>query len=936
MLSSKIENEDQQEEEDFRCPKCKWYFSNMTKPYILPCNHNICLKCIDLLIKEKKTICPICKSEFNKKERDSFQVNIVFLNILLKIMQSKFILCKKCNKIFYWKEHYNKCDQSNFTETNKLFNDIKTSCEGAIKIINLFNNQKNILVGYKNNVFENIKRTLKEISDLYKKETNLEFKKLFFISKNIDFNKSKKEIISFLKLCLSYKNYFDENEINSILEKYNYNSPQKRNYPMNNNWGLSPINSQILPHSPFHTRIANMNIDNYGEKKTSTVMISQLSKGNQKILNFRKDNNYKNDYKITRNLNMNNLQREDKSLNILNKILNDNNEYNNNVKIRNNINYMNVNNINNMNDNFKKNWKNFRKSSNTVFLSSNTKPKDKKNKFNIYDILNVNEPNEENDKKKIIVGLKDIKVISNNKVIKKEYENNNNIIHKQNKSLNSTNNNYINNNYSNNKKSNRKKNLNTIIYNNKIKINKNNLDESNFNLFNDDESEASTIRLENPLSLLLSNDFTKRVYPLKAEDKRKRYFKIKENENFENQLNNINNKNSKHYSSKIINNSACLIKGNNNIDNDNDDDKINLSTMNKLFENFNKIRDILNEINNFNNYLTFTSNYVNKNIELRISLLWSIILNDYNLLLNEISYNFTKSHRRYIATLIENTKKICIYDANLNKFKIKDFDKILTQYQYLDNSISIDYDDNDSIFISGGLEKSKYNCSNAFLILKWSKESIEYSDTLPERKAYHSILYYDNNLYLIGGINSNKKVSKECYFFSLSEKKWYNLPKLNVGRANSSICIYNNSIMYVFRGRDDNNVLDSIEYIKIKLCNIRSSWNICKPKDYGYVWNASENSLVMIMDKDKILICGGEDINGNLFNDTFLFETSTKKVYKGIDLCYPASFRSQGCLFQGKFYCVDFKREYENEQKENMGFGGVHIYDPKENIWSLN
>ena len=478
--------------------------------------------------------------------------------------------------------------------------------------------------------------------------------------------------------------------------------------------------------------------------------------------------------------------------------------------------------------------------------------------------------------------------------------------------------------------------MNTIIYNNKIKINKNNLDESNFNLFNDDESEASTIRLENPLSLLLSNDFTKRVYPLKAEDKRKRYFKIKENENFENQLNNINNKNSKHYSSKIINNSACLIKGNNNIDNDNDDDKINLSTMNKLFENFNKIRDILNEINNFNNYLTFTSNYVNKNIELRISLLWSIILNDYNLLLNEISYNFTKSHRRYIATLIENTKKICIYDANLNKFKIKDFDKILTQYQYLDNSISIDYDDNDSIFISGGLEKSKYNCSNAFLILKWSKESIEYSDTLPERKAYHSILYYDNNLYLIGGINSNKKVSKECYFFSLSEKKWYNLPKLNVGRANSSICIYNNSIMYVFRGRDDNNVLDSIEYIKIKLCNIRSSWNICKPKDYGYVWNASENSLVMIMDKDKILICGGEDINGNLFNDTFLFETSTKKVYKGIDLCYPASFRSQGCLFQGKFYCVDFKREYENEQKENMGFGGVHIYDPKENIWNLN
>ena len=926
MLSIKRENEDQQEESDFRCPNCKWYFSNMTKPYILPCNHNICLKCIDLLIKENKAACPICKSEFNKQERDSFQVNIVFLNILLKILQSKFILCQKCNKIFYWKEHYNKCDQSYFTEANKLFNDIKVACEGAIKIINLCNNQKNILVGYKYNVFENIKRTLKEISDLYKKETNVEFKKLFFIAKNIDFSRSKKEIISFLKLCLSYKNYFDENEINNILEKYNYNSPQKRNYSMNNNLGLSPINSQIIPRSPFQSRIQNMSIDNYGEKKMATVMISQMSKGNQKILNFRKDNNYKNDYKITRNLN-NNFQREDKSYNILNKMINDNNEYNNNFK--NNINYMNVNNINNMNDNFKKNWKNFRQSSNTIFYSSNTKPKNKSNKFNIYDILNVKEPTEENEKKKIIVGLKDIKVISNNRIIKKELENNNNIIHKQNKSLTSINNN--------NKKSNRKKNMNTIIYNNNIKLNKNNLDESNFNLFNDDESEASTIRLENPLSLLLSNDFTKRVYPLKAEDKRKRFFRMQEeHENLGNELNNIKNKNSKHYNRKIINNSACLIKGNDNIDKDNDDDKINLSTMNKLFENFNKIRDILNEINNFNNYLTFTSDYINKNIELRISLLWSIILKDYNLLLNDISYNFTKSHRRYIATLIENTKKICIYDANLNKFKTKDFDNILTQYQYLDNSISIDFDDNDSIFISGGIEKSKNNYSNTFLILKWSKESIEYSGTLPQRKAYHSTLYYDNNLYLIGGIDSNKKVSKECYAFSLTEKKWYNLPNLNVGRANSSLCIYNNAIMYVFRGRDDNNVIDSIEYIKIKLCNIRSSWKIIKPKDYGYVWNALENSLVMVMNKDKILICGGEDINGNLFNDTFLFETSTQKIYKGIDLCYPASFKSQGCSLQGKFYGVDFKNECENNQKEDMGFGGVHIYDPKESIWTLN
>ena len=105
--------------------------------------------------------------------------------------------------------------------------------------------------------------------------------------------------------------------------------------------------------------------------------------------------------------------------------------------------------------------------------------------------------------------------------------------------------------------------------------------------------------------------------------------------------------------------------------------------------------------------------------------------------------------------------------------------------------MSIEFDDNDLIFISGGNEDSLNNCSNIFIILKWSTENIEYNGTLPERKAFHSTLYYDNKLYLIGGIDSNKKVSKECQLFSLTDKNWHNLPNLNVGRANSSICIYN-------------------------------------------------------------------------------------------------------------------------------------------------
>ena len=271
---------------------------------------------------------------------------------------------------------------------------------------------------------------------------------------------------------------------------------------------------------------------------------------------------------------------------------------------------------------------------------------------------------------------------------------------------------------------------------------------------------------------------------------------------------------------------------------------------------------------NYNCFLNYTSEYINKDVDFRISTLKNIILSDYNLLLNEITYNFTQSYRHSIITFLENSKKISIFNTNLNKFTCKNFDKLLPQIHSLDKSMSIDFDDNDLIFISGGKEDSPYYCSNIFLILKWSIETIEYNGTLPGRKAFHSTLYYDNKLFLIGGIDSNKKVSKECQFFSLNDKKWNNLPNLNVGRANTSICIYNNKILYVFRGRDDNDVLDSIEYIK--LFNLRSNWKLFKPIDYGYVWNSAENSLVMTIDKGKILICEGEDKNGNLIRDNFL------------------------------------------------------------------
>ena len=142
-LSNISTEKEKQDDGDIRCPNCSWYFSSNTKPYILPCFHNLCDKCINILIQQKNPKCPLCSKIFTHEETNPFQVNFAFLNLVTKILSNKVIFCKKCYKIFYWYEHYTICDQENFIEVDDIFNDIKNYCEKGIEIINIFNNNNN-------------------------------------------------------------------------------------------------------------------------------------------------------------------------------------------------------------------------------------------------------------------------------------------------------------------------------------------------------------------------------------------------------------------------------------------------------------------------------------------------------------------------------------------------------------------------------------------------------------------------------------------------------------------------------------------------------------------------------------------------------------------------------------------------------------------------
>ena len=126
---------EKQEDEDLRCPICNYYFSQVTKPYLLPCNHNLCYECIELITNKNMFDCPLCRKPFGIEGKNNFKVNTSLLNLIVKILKTKIIYCTKCNKIFHWTEHYSQCPESGFKETDEILGELKQLVNSCIQLI---------------------------------------------------------------------------------------------------------------------------------------------------------------------------------------------------------------------------------------------------------------------------------------------------------------------------------------------------------------------------------------------------------------------------------------------------------------------------------------------------------------------------------------------------------------------------------------------------------------------------------------------------------------------------------------------------------------------------------------------------------------------------------------------------------------------------------
>ena len=844
------------DDEELRCQKCKWYYCPSTKPYILPCNHNICQKCLESLKIEKINICPFCQKSFNLKELDLLQVNYTFLNLVNKIMISKIIFCKECNKIAFWKEHYSKCNQSNFIEPLNIIYSLKNECEQSINLIKLYNNRKILIINYKNRIIIKLKKIIEIINKKNEKDVKLGIDKLFKINiklKNIDFMKYKKYLFNFLESCLPYKDIFNINEILNNLEIV---------YPGYINNYRNKKNKLLANKFPYNNLINKNNIlkynNNYLINNINFIKNQREEADNLRLFNKNENNKI---YAIKNN--------ED-------KIINKNIIGNKNIIDNKNI----INNKNNINNTEK----------NEKYRRNKTVSKTKYKNINIFDLLGQSSL-EMKSLNKIIVGLKDVQVMKYKVKKENDIDNNNkkiiniNII--KNIDNNTSQNNFISNSRTYKKND---KQMNYIIKEKEKKEIKKEVFHGNF-LRTIDKSLEMKLKIKDRYK----NSFKEDNIPIIIEEERENENKIGDSKNEELE---------KKYKNNVIKKTGIL------------------------FKEFNKIKEVINNLKEYNSIINYIFEYINKNIENNFFLLNNILKSNYNSLLNNILVNYNPNKRQYIISIIDNTKQIILFDVISKENKYINLSKYLKEKNNLNNSMCIEFNDINLIFISGGHEYSKDENSDIFIIINLTKEEIELESKLPMKKSFHSNIYLDKKLYIIGGIEKNKKCSSNCFYYDVNDKKWVNLPKLNKSRKNCSLCVQNKSILYVFRGSDDNNDLDSIEYLDLNCIN--NSWIIFKPIDYGYTWFPGKNSLVINYSENKILIFGGENQNGYLYKETYLLDTNNKNIYRGNDLLYRAAFRNQGCIYNDEIFGIDISNNYDKYKKI-----GIHNYNFQNNEWNV-
>lgn len=287
MLKEDYEIE-KQEDEDLRCPICNYYFSSKTQPYLLPCNHNLCSTCIESITKKNMFSCPMCRKPFTEDQRRKFQINSSFLNLVIKILKTKVIYCCKCSKIFNWSEHHLSCDQSQFKETNEIFDELKTLIDECVNYLKNIHNTEYLRQKKVNEIYSTLNDYIEHYEQLFDNKKNSLLENFFKNIPSIDINTFAQELYNFVLLCEPLHSVLNINnkEMNAVIEQYeNFKIHIDMQQPQRNKSSAVVVNKKVNHNSTLDAMYNDVYRNSLTNKNVINIHDADIFNSNEKMLN---------------------------------------------------------------------------------------------------------------------------------------------------------------------------------------------------------------------------------------------------------------------------------------------------------------------------------------------------------------------------------------------------------------------------------------------------------------------------------------------------------------------------------------------------------------------------------------------------------------------------------------------------------------------------
>ena len=375
---------------------------------------------------------------------------------------------------------------------------------------------------------------------------------------------------------------------------------------------------------------------------------------------------------------------------------------------------------------------------------------------------------------------------------------------------------------------------------------------------------------------------------------------IKANSIYENINKNINNKNNKN-------------NDNNNIINNNNENNINnQNNKNKKNNNDNNFKKNKNDSNNNNEFnllqqesIKFSENNEKEEEFFFMNIITQLDNNNGKPFLNICNKNLTIIKEPLLPNALYN-----VFNSPPQVFPFYNAKQIC----FLN-----------TLYITGGRINNS-NTNQTFILnydLNRKKINIQRFVPMNFNRELHSVIYVPKKNYLI--ICGGAKI-KSCEYFNFNEKKWSLLPDLKNYRANATLLLINEYIIYILGGYNHENQIyeKGYEYLNLNIEN--TNWNFVNIFEDLCVCSmgAVVNNL-----KNEIILLGGFEGKKAYMN------TSKKAILNDSGLITKIENQENIVINKGSvFYnCQQFLQFDENNFINFDLKGGFHQYNISNNKW---